>query len=241
MSEKTSAWEIEENAREFLEFERSAIPSADLQFKIIGKIVQEWCSSPSTILDLGCGDGVLGRFLLSVFPGALGVFVDFSDAMLDAARENLAGTSGTQVLKADFSSPDWIDSVSAHKPYDIVISGFAIHHQPDERKKEICSEIYSILSPGGIFLNLEHVRSRTPEVEQLFEEYYIDHLHDHHSAAGSGTTRDDIANGYQNRPDKDEDKLADVHDQCGWLTEIGFRDVDCFFKLFEIALFGGRK
>jgi len=241
MKKIVSAWEIEANAKEFLEFERSAIPGADLQFKIIGKIARQWCESPTRILDLGCGDGILGRFLLSIFPSASGVFVDFSDAMLAAARESLAGTPHTEVFKADFSSPSWLDSVSAHKPFDIVISGFAIHHQTDERKKEIYSEIYSILSPGGIFLNLEHVRSKTPEVEKLFEEYYIDHLHDHHSSSEPETTREKIAEGYNNRPDKDEDQLVDVWEQCGWLTEIGFRDVDCFFKLFEIALFGGRK
>jgi hypothetical protein len=29
--------------------------------------------------------------------------------------------------------------------------------------------------------------------------------------------------------------------QCQWLQEIGFGDVDCFFKLFQLALFGGQK
>jgi tRNA (cmo5U34)-methyltransferase len=241
MSRIKSAWEIEENAKEFLEFERAAVPGADMQFSVIGKIAQIWCDNPARILDLGCGDGVLGRFLLRSFPGASGVFIDFSDPMLDAARENLGSTPGTDILKADFSSPKWLDSVSTHKPFDIVISGFAVHHQPDERKKEIYSEIYSILSPGGIFLNLEHVSSRTPEVERLFEEYYIDHLHDFHSSSNSATKKEEVAEGYNNRPDKDEDQLADVGEQCGWLTEIGFRDVDCFFKLFEMALFGGRK
>jgi hypothetical protein len=35
--------------------------------------------------------------------------------------------------------------------------------------------------------------------------------------------------------------LALVDVQCGWLREIGFQDVDCFFKVFELALLGGRK
>ena len=241
MTRNKSAWEIEENAREFLEFERSAVPGADLQFSVIGKIARQWCQNPSRILDLGCGDGVLGRFLLSIFPGAKCVFVDFSDAMLQAARENLKTLPGSEIFKADFSTPEWLSAVSPHKPFDIVISGFAIHHQPDGRKKEIYSEIYELLSPGGVFLNLEHVRSSTAEVEILFEEYYIDHLHNHHSISEPATTREEIAEGYQNRPDKEEDKLTHVWEQCVWLKEIGFGDVDCFFKLFEIALFGGRK
>ena len=35
--------------------------------------------------------------------------------------------------------------------------------------------------------------------------------------------------------------LAPVGDQCDWLREIGFEDVDCYFKIFELAVFGGRK
>jgi len=32
-----------------------------------------------------------------------------------------------------------------------------------------------------------------------------------------------------------------VEAQCAWLGEIGFADVDCFFRILELALFGGRK
>ncbi|SPE57295.1 hypothetical protein SBV1_270094 [Verrucomicrobia bacterium] len=30
-------------------------------------------------------------------------------------------------------------------------------------------------------------------------------------------------------------------EQCQWLREIGFENVDCYFKVFELALFGGTK
>ncbi len=241
MTKTTSVWEIKEHAKAFLESERGAVPGAELQLEIIGKIAQHWCGSPSRILDLGCGDGILGRFLLNRFPSASGVFVDFSDPMLDAARESLGDTREAIILKADFASPKWLDSVASHKPFDIVISGFAIHHQPDERKRELYSEIYDLLSPGGIFLNLEHVDSRTPAVERLFEEFYIDHLHDFQMKSAPGNSRKAAAEIYRERPDRVEDRLASVDTQCLWLREIGFNDVDCFFKVFEIALFGGRR
>ena len=40
---------------------------------------------------------------------------------------------------------------------------------------------------------------------------------------------------------KKENILATVEAQCQWLRQIGFADVDCFLKIFELALFGGRK
>ena len=35
--------------------------------------------------------------------------------------------------------------------------------------------------------------------------------------------------------------LAPVEVQCQWLREIGFTDVDCYLKMFEVAVFGGRR
>ena len=35
--------------------------------------------------------------------------------------------------------------------------------------------------------------------------------------------------------------LAPVELQCEWLRRIGFEDVDCYFKIFELAVFGGRR
>ena len=46
---------------------------------------------------------------------------------------------------------------------------------------------------------------------------------------------------YYNRADKKENLLTPVNTQCQWLRDIGFQDVDCFLKVFELALFGGRK
>lgn len=161
--------------------------------------------------------------------------------MLDAARKNLEHAPNTKLLKADFSTSKWLDTVQSEKPFDIIISGFAIHHQPDRRKKELYSEILDLLSPGGVFLNLEHVESSTAEVGKLFEEYYAGHLHAYQLKSDPDSKREDILEGFRNRPDKDEDQLASVDSQCEWLKDIGFNDVDCFFKQFEIALFGGRK
>ena len=241
MRKPKSKWQTKELSTAFLEGVRGAIPAADLQLSVIGKVVRLWCVTPSRILDLGCGNGILGRFLLDIFPSALGVFVDFSEPMLDAARKNLDNVLQTCVLQADFSTPQWIDVVTSHQPFDVVVSGLAIHHQPDERKKELYAEILDLLSPGGIFLNLEHVASFSTAVKKLFDEFFIDHLHDFHARSDPAESRQEIADRYYLRPDKKENILAPVEEQCRWLRNLGYRDVDCFFKIFELALFGGRK
>ncbi len=241
MTHIKSQWQTRELATGFLNGVRGAIPGAALQLSIIEKIVRLWCRSPANILDLGCGDGILGRSLLGIFPQARGVFADFSEPMLEAAREKLTGNPDAIVLEADFGEPEWIGSVTSYGPFDIVVSGFSIHHQPDHRKKVLYSEIFDLLAPRGVFLNLEHVASQSPAGQRLFDEFFIDHLYAYHGQSDPTVSREEIAADFYARPDKQENILAPVGMQCRWLEDIGFADVDCFFKTFELALFGGRK
>lgn len=241
MTDQKSAWQTEALAATYLQGVRGAIPAAGLQLQVIQKIVESWCPRVARILDLGCGDGAIGRMLIQHFPNARVVLVDFSETMLDAARKHIAHEGRASVMRADFSSPGWIDSVADYRPFDVVVSGFAIHHQPDRRKRELYAEIFCALAIPGVFLNLEHVASATPAGEALFDSFFVDHLHRFDQATAAGKTRAEIEEAYHNRPDKKENILAPVDDQCRWLRGIGFEDVDCFFKVFELAIFGGRK
>jgi tRNA (cmo5U34)-methyltransferase len=241
MTHAHSRWQTAELATTFLEGVRGGIPGADLQMAVIAKIAQHWCPSPARMLDLGCGDGILGRCLLEQFPEAQAVFADFSPPMLNAVTQQVRNRPQAEVVLADFGTPDWVGTVASHGPFDIVVSGFAIHHQPDERKRAIYGEIFQILSSGGMFLNLEHVASLTAAGEQLFDDFFVDYLYRFHRCTNPDADRATIADTYYRRPDKQENILAPVDLQCQWLRQIGYDDVDCFFKTFELALFGGRK
>jgi tRNA (cmo5U34)-methyltransferase len=241
MNEQDSKWQTKDLAQTFLEGVRGAIPGANFQLEVLDKIVSMWCPLPSKILDLGCGDGVLGRILLDAHSTTKVIFADFSEPMLEALRKKIGDNQRAAVIKVDFATPAWTKDFEVEKPFDVIVSGFAIHHQPDDRKRELYAEIYCLLSDGGVFLNLEHVSSATPPGSALFESFFVDHLLRFHSNAGPSKTRQEIEEVYYRRPDKKENILAPVETQCQWLRDIGFRDVDCFFKVFELALLGGRK
>ena len=241
MDELHSKWKTEELAETFLKGVRGAIPAASLQLEVISKIVNVWCPVPSEILDLGCGDGVLGRMLLNAHSLVQVTFADFSEPMLEAAKKQIGDNQRATFIEADFSSPSWLRSFETEKLFDVIVSGFAIHHQPDDRKHALYTEIHALLREGGVFLNLEHVSSTTPSASALFDSFFVDHLLRFHADTAPGRTRQEIEAEYYQRPDKKENILALVETQCQWLRDIGFRDVDCFFKVFELALFGGRK
>ena len=82
---------------------------------------------------------------------------------------------------------------------------------------------------------------RAAWAEQAFNDMMIDSLWDYHQRQGSALTREDVAQQFVQREDWSANILAPLEDQCQWLREIGYVDVDCFFKAFELAIFGGRK
>jgi ubiquinone/menaquinone biosynthesis C-methylase UbiE len=222
---------------------RGGIPLAAEQFDILLRLVRSAHPGLRRFLDLGCGDGVLGEALLESHPLARGVFLDFSEQMLQAARTRIegAGWRGHRYLLADYGDRGWARLPELAESFEVIVSGFSIHHQQDERKREIYGEIRELLEPGGLFLNLEHVASRSAWGTALFDDYFIDSLFAYHSRLGSGKSRPEVAETYVHRADKSANILAPVEVQCDWLRELGYEEVDCYFKTFELALFGGRR
>jgi tRNA (cmo5U34)-methyltransferase len=167
------------------------------------------------VLDLGTGDGRLLALVRIDRPGLEGVALDFSEAMLEAAQTRFATDDHIKVFRHDLTSP----LPASLGQFDAIVSSFAIHHCPDDRKLELYREIFERLEPGGVFCNLEHVASPTP---RLHEEFL--------NAIGTPPETEDKSN-----------KLLDVGTQVRWFGEIGFTDADCYWKWLELALLIARK
>lgn len=162
------------------------------------------------VLDLGTGDGRLLAMLREDRPEMRGVGVDFSDVMLAAARERFAGDERVELVEHDLADP----LPAALGRFDAVVSSMAIHHLEDDRKRSLYGEVFELLEPGGIFANFEHVASPTRRLHVAFFE-----------AIGERVEDEDPS-----------DRLLDVETQLRWLRELGFDDVDCYWKWLEMAL-----
>jgi SAM-dependent methyltransferase len=233
-------WKDRDVARAFLTERSLLIPDRPRQLEVLHRVVSTFCPRPRRILDLGAGDALLLATLLEAFPQASGLAVDFSPPMLEQARTRLIGY-GTRAsaVEADLQAPAWKDGLAG--PWDVVVSGFAIHHLPDPRKRALYQEIHAVLAPGGVFVNSEHVASPSPRIEGMFDEVMTQHLFLRRQEKGEAVTLEQVRRDFMERPDRAANILAPVDEQCCWLRDIGFREVDCFWKYFELAVFGGVK
>jgi tRNA (cmo5U34)-methyltransferase len=166
---------------------------------------------PQRVLDLGCGDGRLATVVLEARSSVSEIVaVDVSPPMLERARDRFAGEDRVTVREWDLNAP--LDPLGE---FDAVVSGFAIHHLDDCRKRELFAEVASQTRLGGVFANLEVVLSATPELHAEF-------------LAALGRTEDDP-----------EDQLVDVETQLTWMREAGLAQVDCLWRWRGFALLVG--
>jgi len=168
------------------------------------------------ILDLGTGDGRLLALVKMNRAEADGVALDFSEPMLEQARKRFAQDRHVTVMKHDFSCPLPSEQLGF---FDAVVSSLAIHHLTHSRKKQLYREVCGMLNPKGVFCNLEHVSSPTQNLHLKFL-----------AAVNQTPQTEDPSN-----------KLLDVETQLKWLKQIGFTDVDCYWKWLEVALLVGFK
>jgi tRNA (cmo5U34)-methyltransferase len=201
-------WTSTEHARDYLERADSISHRTEGEAALLEFIP----AGTRRILDLGTGDGRLLGLVRGKVPDSEAVAVDFSPAMLEAARHRFAGESSVSVVAHNMDEP-----LPALGKFDAVISSFAIHHLVHERKRALYTEIYGLLNVGGAFCNLEHVASVSPRLHQEFLERI----------------------GFTVKTEDPSNKLLDVETQLGWLREIGFVDVDCHWKWRELALLVG--
>lgn len=234
-------WKLPAIVDRYLSY-RAAIPLAQEQIGVMMTILRTRRESVENFLDLGCGDGILGAAILGEYPSAHGVLVDFSEPMLEQARTQLKDYE-TQLSfeNLDYGDPAWVNEIQSFGPFDAIASGYSIHHQPDERKQEIYQEIFSLLKPGAWFVNIEHVSSEAVTNIDLFEDHYVSARYAIEQRNGGTRSFEELEQEYKNRPDKAANILAPVELQCDWLREIGYEEVDCYFRIYELAVFAGRR
>lgn len=179
------------------------------------------------IVDLGAGSGLFSTMLRTSFPAAHLHLIDFSQPMLDLARQRLGRNSNDPAITytlADYTTHPLPSAC------DAIVSSLSIHHLEDERKRALLPRVLAALRPGGVFLNADHIAGPTPELEATYHQRWLSNVR------ALGATDQQIADSLYRQQ---EDRRTPIEPQLAWLREAGFRNVDCWYKHSSFAVLTG--
>ena len=190
--------------------------------------------APSRFVDLGSGPGAIAGWVLTSFPRSSAVCVDFAAGRMAVGKRYLAPFAGRfRFVHGDLNALEWTGALDAQ--FDAVVSAYAIHHVTDARKQALYAEIFDHLVPGGAFLHLEVVRPPNAPLQALYW------AKDGETPVGAWERRERLAAPEPEPlpPAPAERAVPTLNEQLGWLRDAGFVSVDCYWKTYALALFGG--
>jgi SAM-dependent methyltransferase len=144
------------------------LPDREERFTALIDVVQEIAARPDPlVLDLGCGPGSLGARLLDRIPAARVVGVDADPLLLALARSAWAGRPGLRFADHDLRIPGWAAALRLPRQADAVVSTTALHWLPAGALAAVYAEAATVLRPGGVLLNGDHLHEDESAVPVL--------------------------------------------------------------------------
>jgi len=179
-----------------------------------------------TFLDLGAGTGLLTAFIISAFPNATVTLMDLSEKMLEKARERFSLNKRVNFLVWDYSHS------TLPEEYNLIVSAMSIHHLSDNEKKSLYQRVFDALKREGAFINADLVKGETDQVEQKYQDTWMNWIKE------TGLSKNELLKIIDRMR---YDRPSSLNIQLQWLKEIGFSNVDCYYKYFNFAVYSGRK
>jgi phospholipid N-methyltransferase len=235
-------WRDPTFVHQFLLNVRGSVPLAIEQIDVVLRLIAAACDRVQSFLILGGGDSLLASAILEEHPQARGFLIENSASGIESARRHLrAHVDRLTIVQADPSQAGWMDSLTTATRFDAVICGLDGEDVSEERKRSFYGEIFALLSPEGVFINLDYVASATRWTESEWDDQMIDAVFGEQLRGTPRNTRVEIARAYYATASRGADVPAPLEVQCDWLRETGFESVECFLKVRELAMFGGQR
>ena len=185
------------------------------------------------IMELGCGDGYTANKILSNNKIEKAVLIDGSNQMLMAAKERLNKFNNIEYRHISFQ--DLINKQEITGKYNLIFSSLAIHHLTLEEKGKLYRLIYDLLLTDGSFINYDVVLPLSLNLEPWYLDIWKNWIENNEQANPS------LNNIPQQYKDNKDNIPSSLEEQLKILNDIGFNNVDCYFKYGVFAVFGGKK
>lgn len=213
-------------AQDYDRTRRQYIPCFDDFYSTALELIPHDSQAHIKVLDIGAGTGLLSGLVAAAFPQASITLSDISSKMLSKAQERFGSNRNIEYLTLDFINAPIVGN------YDVVISALALHHTPQDQLKRVFQKIFGALQSGGYFINADQTLGTTPENEEKYAQAWLI------GAKAKGCTDRDIEVAIERMK---ADKTATLQDQLNWLSEVGFVQVDCWYKNYRFAVYSGQR
>jgi trans-aconitate methyltransferase len=134
------------------------LPDREGRFTAMLDVLEVVLPEEFVALDLACGPGAISQRLLTRFPKARCVAVDF-DPVLLAMGQGVLGTMDGRLhwVEADLHQAEWLTRLGTTQ-VDAVLSTTALHWLPVEYLVQLYLQLGQLVRPGGVFLNGDHFK-----------------------------------------------------------------------------------
>lgn len=140
------------------------IPRREERFRVMLELVAEAVGpEPVLLLDLACGTGSISSRVLERF-GATRIVALDADPLLLAIGQGALGDGGRRLrwARADLRGADWPEALRDAGSFDGVLSSTALHWLTAGELVRVYRALGTLIRPGGIFLNAEHLLLAPP-------------------------------------------------------------------------------
>lgn len=191
------------------------------------------------VLDLGVGTGYLSGKIIEAFPNASILAIDAAELMIEKAKIRLKAQLG-QITFQEVTFQELPDKGKDINGLDAVVSAFALHHLLRKEKLRLFQFVYSILKPGGWFINCDIFNAADPAMDAIFRRLLYNGTQERtRNLKHQEKSLDQIESDYTSKEKRDGDNPLSVSEDMKLLAEAGFRMVDCFWKEYREAVYGG--
>jgi SAM-dependent methyltransferase len=149
------------------------LPFREERFAIMLDVIAEVIGDRFLALDLASGPGAISQRLLTRFPHARCVAVDYDPALLALGQGALGDVDGRlRWVEADLRDPAWIEQLGETQ-VDAVLSTTALHWLDAGPLTRLYGQLGALVRPGGIVLNGDHMAyaPHLPTFRKLADAY----------------------------------------------------------------------
>jgi SAM-dependent methyltransferase len=144
------------------------LPDREERFTALIDAVAETAGPAPLVIDLGCGPGSLSVRLLARLPDATVMAVDADPLLLGLGEAAYGSAYGRlRFAELDLQQPGWSVRLGLDRLADAAVSTTALHWLRPDALAAMYAELATVLRPGGLLLNGDHLAEDEAAVPAL--------------------------------------------------------------------------